>query len=68
MTISWRPIETAPKQQGVLVTSEFLPGWFEIGAQVLGEWRRGLHVSGDLMEHAPTHWAELTAVEKRRMS
>lgn len=65
--IDWKPIGERPPQEPVLVTSEHFPGWFEIGSRVLGEWRRGL-IAGDLMQHHPTHWARLDAVEKRRMS
>jgi len=64
--MDWRPIETAPDQEPVLVTSEFFPGWFDIGAAALGEWRTGL-IAGDLMRHAPTHYVRLEPLPKRRM-
>jgi hypothetical protein len=40
--IDWQPIETAPIGEPILVTSAFWPGWFDVGGQVLGEWRRGI--------------------------
>lgn len=61
--IDWQPLdEPPPNQEPVLVTSEHFPGWYDIGAAVLGEWRRGL-IAGDLMQHYPTHWARLTRAE-----
>jgi hypothetical protein len=63
MMIDWQPIETAPHGEPVLVTSNFWPGWFEIGGLVLGEWRRGV-IAGDVMPLTPTHWARLNPVEK----
>lgn len=63
--IDWQPIEAAPQGEPVIVTSEHFPGWYDIGAPVLGEWRRGL-IAGDLMSHHPTHWARLNSVPKRK--
>lgn len=65
--IDWQPIETVPHGEPILVTSAFWPGWFDIGGQCLGEWRRGM-MGGDKMPHEPTHWARLTSVEKRHTS
>lgn len=66
--IHWHAItRRKPPSEPVLVTSEHFPGWFEIGAEVLGEWRRGA-IAGDRMRHEPTHWARLDPVQKRRMS
>ena len=66
--LDWHRIEHAPKQEPVLVTSQYFPGWFDIGALTLGEWRRGYVIAGDLMAHAPTHYVRLTPVQKHRMS
>lgn len=67
--INWQAIvrRKPPDQEPVLVASEHYPGWFDIGAEVLGEWRTGM-IAGDRMRHEPTHWARLTPLEKRRMS
>lgn len=64
--IDWKRI-AAPPQEPVIVTSEHFPGWFDIGAPVLGEWRRGQFVAGNLMEHEPTHYAQLNPVVRRKV-
>ena len=65
--IDWHRIDDQRIIEPVLVTSQHFPGWFDIGAPVLGEWRRG-QIAGDRMEHEPTHYALLTPIEKRHMS
>lgn len=59
-TTAWRPIETAPGQEDVLVCRSGLNGWWVVAWRcALGEW----HVASglDRLPHEPSHWQPLEA-------
>lgn len=59
---AWRPIETAPRQEEVLVCRAGLNGWWCVAiCTALGEWRTDGAYGGDPLPHEPSHWQPLLA-------
>lgn len=60
--VEWRDIETAPRQESVLLGSAKLKGWFRIGiCNALGEWSYNDRPwsQQDPLDAEPTHWLPL---------
>jgi hypothetical protein len=59
----WQPIETAPRQDQILFTSNKVDGWFEMGrVDVFGGYCSGFGCHS--LEHNPTHWMPLPSPPK----
>ncbi len=57
--VGWQPIETAPRQEAVMLGHERLRGWFRIGiCNALGEWSYDDRpwLQQDPLDETPTHW------------
>lgn len=60
MSINWKPVERARRQETYLVGHEAYRGWFVVASiDVHGEW--AVEGTTKPLERKPTHFAELNA-------